>query len=460
MSDRFEEMRSKGINTNDADAVASDIAMGKTAYVKGKKITGTSSGGGGGDYSTIGTTVTVEAQGAIAKGARWEGVKSEDYEITIGSQNVSASARYFSDDYEVGVSTIGISSASTALVLHFWDSQSSSYEKVSIDITEIASGISTAVFLNTMTADGSLIMYDSESRTKEFIFVEIDKENKTAQVYKTEQFKISTYSPTDTAQGCLLSDKYVALSGEDVLSMYKYSRETHELIFMNDVPATEGYFTDFTYYGLRPVEIAKNTWIHIASRYATSGALPVIIGKFTLLDDGTFAYSSVTTRGFYVRISIAPDGSYIATQTSPSSSSGSTNTVYLKLFALNTQDLTLNQVGTTLTVTSSEGGPYYCATDGRYFLISTGELYKITSDGSTLVASDGGNPTTYKTFGHWNPQKWLVDTTTFKGIASTEAEYIVTPNLTGATEEGKYYGIASQTMNLGDVGEAQLLFTT
>lgn len=40
MGDRFESMRARGINTNDATATSSDILQGKTAYAHGQKITG------------------------------------------------------------------------------------------------------------------------------------------------------------------------------------------------------------------------------------------------------------------------------------------------------------------------------------------------------------------------------------------------------------------------------------
>ena len=78
MAENIGEISTMAAETNDANAIASDIKKNKTAYVKGQKIVGTAEGGGGGGTDTSDATATsadlMQGKTAYARGIKLTGI--------------------------------------------------------------------------------------------------------------------------------------------------------------------------------------------------------------------------------------------------------------------------------------------------------------------------------------------------------------------------------------------------
>lgn len=386
---------------------------------------------GGYDLSKIGTTVTVEAQGAIAKGATWEGVLNKDVTYLCNTQTTNLSATYtrFSKDLSVACYR-DVSSTANTYNIAFFNTQTLNYDIYPVDVSHITRANTFSVV--SISFDGTLAILQTGNSSKEnfIIAIEIDIENKSAVAYECKIEGMAGGNASTWCNGCGL------LYNSGRIWKYKYNKEMHSLDLLDDYANNSGI-------GQSPIQWAR---IDAQTFIGLSGST---IHKF-IIDENGFLHTSKALSGYtnYSYFRISYDGKYISGKN--------------YLYSLNTADLSLtllsNDIGTGTNATTF---PF----SGGKLIVGT-NLYDITNVSqdnttATLLYTHESSIVPHNSFGYFDIyNKYLDISNKIVYFPNGEAVQYSIHSLQGnQMENGNYYGIASSLMSIGDKGTAQLLFS-
>lgn len=432
--DRFDDMRSKG-------------------------ITG---GGDGFDLTKIGTTVSVQAQSSIAKGAKWQGVKNTSASLSL-QENAMPSLKSISPlDLSYTFTRIysPFSSSVHLFTMYFFDTQSNQYVRHDVELQSILDTFNldsskTYAWHAVPNEDGTLIaltwleMYDTSGSftgASKIIIIEVDKENKTTTPYVFTlpfTFKRIENNVLISNNNIFLRD-YVSSSSHR-LAYYRYDKESHNLSLVRSTSwnnsAQDSLYACTSF-------VSKNNVI-----LASGGNLLIKIAMFE--SSYSFNFTAMQSPFSYL-LGLDNNMEYIIGGSALDSANA---TMYV--VPLNLNDLTFGTPISLLNVRTSTKAFMY---NNRILMYN--KIYSFDGSSITEVLSSTDTHLSDINSLSWNGKKWAYfyqsnsNSNKIFIILDSSGEYLIEPYTQIATSSDKYYGIASNNIALGDNGFAQLLFNT
>lgn len=436
--DRFDDMRSKGLNTYDADATTADILEGKTAYVAGQKIIGTLQQGTSGGFGSVGVPVTAQPTIPIEKGDVVYGIKNENITVpTVGSSTIPINA-IWCDDCSVGYEEKNLGDSTTSIDIFIKNGDY--YNSVTVPLTFETGEWASSGYNRTpctkmdINTDGTIVGIVTQKKIR---IIEVDKENIT---FNLIEIPLANVELENLAR----FGTSIAFVGNLVCFMTSLNGTASTYTCYIGKYTSNGFITDIKLLYADNYVFESVCYLEEYDKYLlTKGSVTAYSQLFEIkiFSDGSYTVSSSIHVSGQEEGMMSKNGKYICN--------------YNKLYRLDRETLTVTQIATLGFITQK--ATTWVDSTGQYIFYyynqSTSGIYRV-SDGKMLISIF---ERLRGKFFEIVDDYCIIGNSKYSLADSDEAEYIVTPTK-NMVDGANMYGIANENIDVNEVGKVQLLF--